>query len=310
MSTRSEAAWSDFWKAGGVGAESGCLPGGLKAIDAVQRQVWREVARTLPRGARVLDLATGDGAVLGKLRDGRPDLKLIGVDSASVLPTGLKGAELKPGVPMEALPFAAGTFDLVTSQFGFEYGDTGRIANEVRRVLRPGGGFAFIIHHAGGPIVAHNDRRLGSLAWAVRESGLLEKAEALARARAIADLPTPPLFRDAPLDVRRRFPGQDVGEEFTAAILQTLDMGRGRPPRETLEVLATLRSKATNEIARIEALKGAARSADQMAGMVAELEEAGLDADPAGLLHEAGSHTPFAWLLRGIRPKGDQARSI
>jgi SAM-dependent methyltransferase len=301
-STRSEAAWADFWKAGGIGAESGCLPGGLQAIDSVQRQVWKDIARSLPRGARVLDLATGDGAVLGKLRDGRTDLKLVGVDSAPLLPKGLRGAELKPGVPMETLPFADRSFDLVTSQFGFEYGETGRIAAEVYRVLRPGAHFALIVHHAGGPIVAHNDRRLGGLAWAVRESGLLEKAEALARARALADLPTPPLFRDALLDVRRRFPGQQVGEEFATAIISTLDMGRRHPPGETLEVLATLRAKAGSEIARIEALKGAARDAEGIVGLTANLETAGLTVDAPSLLHEPSKRTPFAWLLRGVRP--------
>lgn len=302
MSTRSEAAWADFWKAGGVGPESGCLPSGLHQIDAVQRQVWQEVASTLPRGARVLDLATGDGAVLGKLREGRTDLKLIGVDSSSVLPTRLKGAELRAGVPMEKLPFAPGSFDLVTSQFGFEYGDTAAIVREVNRVLKPAGRFAFITHHAGGPIVAHNDQRHGGLAWAVRDSGLLEKAEALARARALTDLPTPELFRNAPAEVGRRFPGQTVGAEFATAILHTLDMGRRRPPRETLEVLATLRAKAGNELARIEALKAAARTERQITALLGELEAAGLRTEPARLLHESSRHAPFAWLIAGERP--------
>jgi SAM-dependent methyltransferase len=268
-------------------------------MDAVQRQVWVAVARALPRGARVLDLATGDGAVLGKLRDGRPDLKLVGVDSSVVLPKGVKGAELKAGVPMERLPVPPASFDLVTSQFGFEYGDTARIAGEVRRVLRPSGRFTFIIHHAGGPIVGHNGKRLGSLDWAVRKSGLLEKAAALARARALTDLPTPPLFRQAALETRTRFPGQSVGEEFASAIAVTLDMGRGRPPQETLDVLATLRAKAENEIARIEALRGAARDPTQIAALVTELETAGLAPDAPALLHEASGGAPFAWLLTG-----------
>jgi SAM-dependent methyltransferase len=301
-STRSERAWADFWRAGGLGPESGCLPGALRQIDAVQRQVWTDVARSLPRGARVLDLATGDGAVLGKLRDSRPELKLVGVDSSAVLPKGLKGARLKAGVPMEKLPFPAASFDLVTSQFGFEYGDTRRIAAELRRVLKPGARFAFIVHHAGGPIVAHNHERLGSLVWMVRDSGLLEKAEALARARALTDLPTPPLFRQAAAETRARFPGQSVGEEFATAVATTLDMGRGRPSREALEVLATLRAKAENEIARIEALIGAARTAEQVELLGLQLRAVGLEPGEAEMLREASGRAPFAWLLAGANP--------
>jgi hypothetical protein len=78
-------------------------------------------------------------------------------------------------------------------------------------------------------------------------------------------------------------------------------MGRGRPPRETLEVLATLRAKAANEIARIESLKGAARDATQIQILVAELDTAGLSVEQPRLLHEPGNQKPFAWLLRGVR---------
>lgn len=300
-STRSEAAWADFWKDGGRGPESGCLPNALQKIDAVQRQVWQGVTRSLPRGARVLDLATGDGAVLGKIRDRRADLKLIGVDSSAVLPKGLKGATLKPGIAMETLPFDHNSFDLVTSQFGFEYGDTAATAAEVQRVLRSNGAFAFIIHHAAGPIVAHNEGRLAGITWAARESGLLEKAAALAKARGRMDLPTPPLFHAAPAEARRRFASQSVGEEFTTAILHTLEMGRRCPPRETLEVLLTLQVKAENEIARIEALRRAARDPDQIAALRAELEAAGLAADAVETLHEEGETRPFAWLMQGYK---------
>jgi SAM-dependent methyltransferase len=298
----SEQAWADFWRGGGRGPESGCLPKALQQIHAVQRRVWHEVAAGLPRNARVLDLATGDGAVLGMLRERRPDLKLVGVDSSAVLPKGLKGAELKPRVRMEQLPFPAASFDLVTSQFGIEYGDVPAIAAQLTKVLRPGAAFAFVIHHAGGPIVAHNDARVASLNWALHDSGLLTKAEAVARARTLADLPTPPTFRAAPAEARRLFPGQDVAVEFATAVQQTLDMGRRHPPAETLEVLATLRAKAGNEMARIQALKGAARDESGIIALRADLAGAGLAADAPELLFESSGRAPFAWRLAGRRP--------
>lgn len=302
MNTRSEAAWADFWSAGGAGPESGCLPAGLRGIDAAQRRLWQEVARSLPRRARVLDLATGDGAVLGKIGGARKDLKLVGVDSSPVLPSGPKNARLMPCVSMEALPFPGASFDLVTSQFGLEYGDTSKIASEVSRVLRPGRRFVFIVHHSDGAIVAHNRDRAEALRWSALESGLLEKAAAVANSRKLIALPTPRAFYEAPVDARHRFPSQSVGEEFATAVLHTLELGQRRPPTETLEVLATLRRKAENEIARIEALRAAARDEQQIARLKGELESTGLPSLVPAELWEEGGDRPFGWLIRGLKP--------
>lgn len=299
MSTRSEAAWSDFWGAGGGGPESGCLPKGLQRIDAVQRRVWADAAAPLAPGARVLDLATGDGAVLGKIRASRTDLKLTGVDSATRLPPAPKGTTLRPRVAMEALPFLDGSVDLVTSQFGYEYGDRAAIAREVARVLAPGGRYAFIVHHADGPIVAHNQARRAGLGWAVVQSGLLAQAKALVRARLLTPLPTPQRFRDAPAEARRLYPAQNVAEEFTTAILLTLELGRSHPPAAQSEALAQLESKGRNEMARIDALAAAACGEADVEAIREHLTKAGLAPSPAALLHEPGSAAPFAWLLSG-----------
>lgn len=299
MSTRSDAAWSDFWGADGIGPERGCLPKALQRIDAVQRRVWAEAVAPLRAGARVLDLATGDGAVLGKIRARRTDLKLTGVDSADRLPPAPKGGTLRARVAMECLPFPDGGFDLVTSQFGYEYGDRAAITREVARVLAPGGRYAFIVHHAGGPIVAHNQARRTGLGWAVDDSGLLAQAKALARARALAPLPTPQRFHDAPAEARRLYPAQNVAEEFTTAILQTLELGRSHPPAAQQDALAQLEAKGRHEMARIDALSAAACGPDDIEAIQQHLTAAGLAPAPATLLHEEGVTLPFGWLLTG-----------
>ncbi len=303
--TRSEAAWSAFWQAGGAGPESGCLPNALRQIDAVQREVWTAAVQKLPRNARVLDLATGDGAVLGKIRRVRPDLKLMGVDSAKRLPPAPKGVHLRAGVPMERLPFPNGHFELITSQFGFEYGDVPAISAEVARVLRPGGRFQFMVHHAGGPIVGHNEKRRAGLAWALQESGVLQRARALVHSRMYAPIPTPPSFRATAAEARRLFPGQPVAEEFCLAILQTLELGRTSPPAESAEVLHTLESRASNELQRVDALRGAACGPEEITQIVQHLRAAGLEPEEPGLLRETGSHKPFAWLVSGARGQSE-----
>lgn len=294
-----EAAWSDFWS--GARPSRGCLPNAVQTIDAVQSAIWGEVVRPLRKGASVLDLATGDGAVLVKMRAVRPDLKLIGVDSAAELPPAPSGIQLKPRVRMERLPFPDRRFDLVASQFGIEYGDVGAAAAEVARVLRPDGGFALLIHHADGPIVAHNRARSAALAWVARESGLLDRARGFVGLRAGGRLPVPQGFADAIQEAHARFPAQGVAAEFPEAVRRTLALSSGEPPERTLAVLQQLEARAGNELARVATLMEAARDADRIAGMAGLLRSAGLNvADPVTIVEGKG-RPPFAWLLRGHR---------
>jgi SAM-dependent methyltransferase len=299
--TDNRKAWADFWAQKSGERQPACLPNALQEIDAAQREVWQRFARALAPGARLLDLATGDGAVLKKIREARTDLVLTGVDSAPTLPPGPQGMTLHAGVSMEALPFGAAAFDAVVSQFGYEYGDTGAIAREVGRLLSPGGTLGLLVHRSDGPIVAHNLPRRDALRWALAPGGYLAKARGLVAARRIADIPTPPAFRSAPDEAQRLFPGQSVGHEFLTAILQTLDMGRGKPTHESLEVLATLESKASNEIARIETLERAARSPEGIARIAGELRDAGIDVAEPAPIAERTSGRAFAWYVAGVR---------
>lgn len=288
--------WERYWAAGGFGPASGCLPGAAPDIDAAQKTVWTDFVKPLRRGARVLDLATGDGVVLARMRASRPDLKLIGVDSSPALPRAPKGIALRPGVVMESLPFADASFDAISSQFGFEYGDTGRIAVEVARVSRPAGRLAIIVHDADGPIVAHNSARRDALGWAL--DTWLDRARSLVAARRVAAIETPSLFREAPAEARRLFPDQSAAHEVTSAILQTLDLGRRAPPAQSLEVLGTLEARARNEIGRIDQLCLAARDSVGIERMAGDLRDAGFEIEQPDRLRERPGARPFAWLLR------------
>ena len=298
--TDNRKAWADFWAEKSGERQPACLPNALREIDAAQREVWHGFVRPLKTRARVLDLATGDGAVLKKMREKRTDLALTGVDSAPTLPPSPPGISLRAGVSMEALPFEAGSFDAVVSQFGYEYGDTAAAAREVGRLLAPGGALGLLIHRSDGPIVAHNLPRRDALCWALAQDGYLAKARGIVNARRVVSLPTPPAFRSAAEEAQRLFPGQSVAGEFLTAILHTLEMGRGWPPQESIEVLDTLESKALNEIARIETLERAACDAGRISAISRELSAAGVDVDSAVPVAEARSGRAFAWYLAGL----------
>lgn len=106
----------------------------------------------LSPGDRVLDVAAGTGASLmpASRRIGASG-RVIGLDIAPgmvarlrelIEDQGIENAEVLVG-DAESLPFDDGLFDAVLCGFGlFFFADTMRALAEIKRVLRPGGGFA------------------------------------------------------------------------------------------------------------------------------------------------------------------------
>lgn len=102
----------------------------------------------LPRGARVLDVATGTGLVAGDLAE-RFDARVVGLDqSAQML-----GRAMARGIPNftvvrgdgQRLPFADVAFDAVIHTYLLRYvDDPAATLIELARVLRPGAQMASV----------------------------------------------------------------------------------------------------------------------------------------------------------------------
>jgi ubiquinone/menaquinone biosynthesis C-methylase UbiE len=106
----------------------------------------RETLRRLPMtsGARVLDVGCGTGELMRRLRAKHPHAVLAGLDPVAemlaVARDKLSGNEdLRTGYA-DALPWGAGTFDVVVSCNMFHYiSHPVEALREMGRVLRPGG---------------------------------------------------------------------------------------------------------------------------------------------------------------------------
>ena len=292
--------WDRFWTGDGR-TGSGCLPAAANSVERVQREVWREFAGLLPRGAKVLDLGTGDGRVMGWLLERRRDLKPTGIDYAQKLPVPPRGSKVRAGISIEKVPMPNAAFDAVTSQFGFEYGDVEPAASELVRLLRTKGRFRLLIHNASGPILKHNLARLEGLKWASVDSGAIDKARGLVNARAIANVPTPTLFRELVGEARSRFGPGSGAEELTLGLLQILDSSRGAPPPAVLSAIAEIEQLASDEVGRIDALARAAADAARIERIITLLGESGASVDPAREISEGGAIPPFAWLVDGTK---------
>jgi SAM-dependent methyltransferase len=287
------AAWDAFWSEQQVGrsTQRGCLPRG-HGLDTILSAAWRRYAATLPRGARVIDVATGDGRVMGWMLSERRDLQLEGVDLAAHLPASPSGTIMRGGIAMEQLPYANGEFTAAVSQFGFEYGDMVRAADELARVLAPHGSIALVTHRNDGPILAQNLRRGREIEWAILE----RKLPSVAR-EAIGLLPGEPLpdeLAQGPTLGRERFGPRSAAWEIAEALRMTVALGRDDDPAKVAELVGRIETKARSEMDRIAALAAACgRIADGNA-IAQALASAGLAQREAHAMYHGPGAAPFA----------------
>ena len=189
-------AWTRYWQ---TGAAHSCAGSYSPAYEGAIADFWRTGFSVLSAGSRILDLGTGNGP-LPKIMvaiASRSDLQCDAIDLAQVAPAWF--AELSShdsarvrfhsGCSMEALPFEAGTFDLVVSQWGLEYSNLDVSTPEVLRVLAPGGRIQLLLHHVDALPVALAAHEVVHLQWLLNESPYLESVEHMLEPMALAATP-------------------------------------------------------------------------------------------------------------------------
>ncbi|BDI60411.1 class I SAM-dependent methyltransferase [Qipengyuania nanhaisediminis] len=270
-------AWGDFWASNAGGNANGCLPDRWAAIEQAQRGAWNGFVAGLDHAARVLDLATGDGRVLGWMRAVRPDLALEGIDLAPTLPAPPEGTRTRGGVAMEDLPFGDDSFAAVVSQFGFEYGDVKAVAAEIARVLAPGGKVGLMVHRGDGPILEHNKKRQRELLWALKEKGVARKVRA-----ALSEGP-PGIDGAAKFAAKvaqagaRKYGQSSPAWEIPEAIRRSCLMGQRAGVGSIIETIGAIEAQAKNEIGRIRSLAAACKRADARDKLIAAFAAHGLE---------------------------------
>lgn len=178
--------WSRYWA---LGARHSCAGSFGDTYGGAIGLWWQQVFSDLRSDERVLDVATGSGALLQLgLRDClSAAVNWDGIDVGQVAPEWLQSlpedqrhrVRIHPGIDAATLPFAAGSFDLVTSQYGIEYSDMRQSMAEVRRVLRQRGRLRCVLHHASSRSVVLARAELDHIRWLLEPEGLLRVVERL-----------------------------------------------------------------------------------------------------------------------------------
>ena len=185
-------AWSSYWAGGALHSCIGSYAGNYAGAIG---DFWRARFECLQAGSRVLDLATGNGALpllLQECTGAEAGIRIDAVDLAEVAPSWLQpsrhtGIAFHRGVAMEDLPFIDQSYDLVVSQFGLEYARWPQALHEILRVGKPEGGVALVMHHADSVLVKVGREELANQQLLLEADGLLNAVGAvipwMARAR-------------------------------------------------------------------------------------------------------------------------------
>lgn len=293
------AVWTRYWS---QGATHSCGGSYGSRYEGALAQFWRAAFATLAPGARVLDIATGNGALPQLLADFDPEGRLAcdAVDLAALAPAWFD--QLPPArraslhfhgqQAAEALPFGDGVFDLVMSQYGLEYTDLARSVPQLLRVCAPGGKVRLVCHHSAARPVQLAHTELAHMAWLAAPRGLLDTAQAMIGPVARAATPegraalagdaaaqaARERFNELQTELEQQAQGSncpDVLFEVRQALGAILHLAMREGGARAQDALALLRAQLADAALRLEELRDYALGADAAAALGKTLAQGG-----------------------------------
>ena len=154
---------------------------------------WDEVVLEKGEGAVYLDLATGKGALAiwlqCLLKRKKISGSVYGCDLANIdelkitsdvdeINSAINKVKFQFNTSLENLPYPNEYFDILVSQFGFEYSNWSHSLNEAFRVLKKDGEIILMMHHPDSVITNDCKSGLKILNWML-ESNILNELESL-----------------------------------------------------------------------------------------------------------------------------------
>jgi SAM-dependent methyltransferase len=314
--TKSIDAWTGYWRTG-IGAS--CFDG--PNIEVRLAMIWDEFVDDLPDGARLLDLATGNGTVAricaARARLRKIRLQIDAVDAARIDPPKFAAdparlfadIRFQGEVRLEALPFAGASIDAAVSQFGFEYADEEAAVAEVSRVLAPAGRLRLVMHARDGAVSRDIGGRLDRLRTVLDQRGPVALVRALVRALEAGDMGA--VSREsthlaAAAELLRKIAHQAPRDD--AAVFYSSEFLRSWERRDRCRVSDLRRSvedgwaNAAGVAARQEQMLRAARTFDDVRSLASRLATAGLLVDPPREIRDERRSVQIAWLVTARTP--------
>ncbi|MQP75662.1 methyltransferase domain-containing protein [Stenotrophomonas sp. MYb238] len=301
----SDLHWTALWQAGVLHSCNSAIQGNY---DGQIREFWKSRFQMLHPGQQVVDLGTGNGALLLLAKTTTPGLILHGIDSARIDPAKVMGGEkydydgicFHAGCQMSSLPFGDGSTDLVTSQYAFEYAPMQPALAETLRILDPvSGRIAMVLHSEDSEISRMTARQLQGLDLLFADLDIFGKARQLATALRShpngAEQARTKFNSSASLLMQELSSGTHAPiVEKAYALLHGALAQLARSPTTTLDMLDRAETHLRHERRRLEDMQKAAYDQGQLQALAGKLQATGMKVQ-TGELRQDG--TTMGWTL-------------
>jgi len=289
MESNELAQWSSFWRQGFITTFGAGKAGNY---DGIVRKFWVDQFVDLPALSRILDIATGNGAIAtlaAEISEGHEKNFFVAATDLAEIHSELKANPLAlrlranihfhSNTPCERQPFEDDSFDLVTSQFGFEYSNVEETIREIRRVLAPGGTFIAICHHAEVYHSAFDEFDLfGHFKKYLDAVGdLSAPPEKLARAMKMAR-PLSKSINERMDAFRQRHDGEECAREIVGAISNLAQSARNTERSKLIKSIAAAKQEFRFARARLRDMVRAALDDEQINTLAVAARAVGFEA--------------------------------
>lgn len=321
---RQDSGWEAYWRGTGD-AEAWTVGGSSHPLLAAFWERFFDAFAGLPPTPRMLDLASGNGAVVAiameRLADKRPQVSCLDLSAAAVENIRRRFPSVR-GIVSDAgrVPLDDGGFEIVTSQFGVEYAGPDAVG-EAARLLAPGGRLGLLMHIRDG-IIERECRASLDAVTCIGDAGFVPLARDMFRHgfAAVRGADRAPYDEAA----RRLAPaarrverlvieqGEQVAGGTPAQLYADVARIHGRlpayDPGEVLGWLDRMEMELADYGERMSAMVGAALDEPAFEEICRRLAAAGCELDRRGPLVSLGDDLPLAWAVRAHKHPHEDKR--
>ncbi len=305
MTEQTDNHWTQFWQQGHATTFGAALSGNYEGVIL---NFWHDQYKTLPEKARLLDVATGNGALAllaaNYAREEKRDWVLDACDLAEINDQASAGSNINflSHVACEDLPYPEKSFDLVSSQFGFEYSDTSRSLAEILRVLTPGGLFAAVCHHRDSYTLNNSRKELDIYHQALEKNNIFAAARSYYEASAAESPDAPDKLKAVNYAVnrlRQAHAGHPCCDQMVGALSNVIRQASKVPAGQVISQLNALELDFRGAAQRLQDLSAAALSSAGMSELADQCLALGFSSSTFGeILHAPGEIAGYTLLVR------------
>ena len=297
--------WEDYWKKEGKQGQVFINKNGDKP--AYLSQLWSDYFNNINDNSSIIDIACGSGSIFLDIPTSKK-YNLYGADiSQKALDSAKKNIKHLTTMqcPATDIPVTDQYFDNVVSQFGIEYsGFEGFI--EAIRILKVNGKFCFVVHYLNGYIDKQNKGKLDG-ALLVKESNFIDIAKELTTAlysnkkENIESTHNKfSVIEPTLLAYKNNFP-DGVHAHLYDGFRKLLTNMSNYKCNDIIEWLQSMNKEVEKNIIRLQQMRNAALSEEQVNELKVKLNTAGVSEFNYKKFYTTEQKDPIGWLVYGTK---------